>query len=383
MFRSTNSNKRHCSQAENLPPSKLSSHRFDPLRSSRRRRAGVQSKYNLEQSKRRSQKQPVRFNVSCPVTKPTPSQPTVSRPAGRANVPVVLPRALGQPSRAEVTNEALRAAFGNHYDPLVPVDFIRDNYANKGLRLLATVISVSADIPKSKLPTEIQVLVHDDSSDDLPTHMLAVYGSKKSPSTNKVDVKLYPVHAPIMTAHCTKLPPFSPSPITSSDDGVPPATNNGIPRALTLPVRNLCLPHPSSFPHICQYLYARRAEILYNAFLPYPPSKCAQAFNEAGTATPSTSTTTSESSPSSFYTQPQNVSHQLDLASDLATTYTPHRLLESVAVVHGTWMNACALGIFDDTLWTVIDGCWEVLLRALAMGAGVELEEPEESSSAQ
>ncbi|KAF9269464.1 hypothetical protein L218DRAFT_269769 [Marasmius fiardii PR-910] len=374
MFRS--SNKRHCSHAENLPPSKLSSHRFDPInKSSRRRRVGVQSKYNLEQSKRRSQKQPVRFNVSCPVTKTTPAQPTVSRPSGRTNVPVVLPRALGQPSRVEVADEALRTAFGDHYDPQVPVDFIRDTYAASGLRLLATVVSVSADVPKSKLPTEIQVLVHDDSSDDLPTHMLAVYGTRRSPTTNKVDVKLYPVHAPVMAAHCAKLPSFSPSPITSSDNGVPPAIKNGTPRQVTLPVRNLCLPHPSSFPHISQYLYTRRAEILYNAFLPYPPSKCAQAFNEAGTATPSTSTPASSSSPSSFYTHPQSSSHQTELASDLATTYTPHRLLESVAVVHGTWMNACALGIFDDTLWTVIDGCWEVLLRALAMGAGVELEE--------
>ncbi|KAK1236241.1 hypothetical protein PQX77_000503 [Marasmius sp. AFHP31] len=378
MFSSIGNRRRHCSHAENLPPNK---NRFDPIT---RRRRGVQSKYNVDQAKRRSAKKAVRVNVACPVTKtvqPTTSdvqmadgetsQPKpITKQAGRTNVPVQLPRALGQPTYTEVPKESLRAALGaQYYQEDLPLDFVRDTLEKKGFNFLQMISSIEAEVPKDRIPSEIDVQVHDFTTNELPTHMLAVYGAKKATPPKKLEVKLYPVHAHVMAAHCAKLPAFSPSPITN--EAVPEPINNATPRKVTLPVRNLCLPHPQTFPVLSQYLYLRRAELLYNAFLPFPPSKCAQAFNEAGTATP----TTDSETPSSFFTHPQSTSHQIEIATELANTYTPHRLLESVAVVHGIWMNACALGIFDDKMWTIIDGCWEVLLRALAIGAGVEIED--------
>ncbi|KAL0576109.1 hypothetical protein V5O48_005856 [Marasmius crinis-equi] len=368
MFSSIGNRKRHCSHAENLPPHK---NRFDPIS---RRRRGIQSKYNLAQAKRRSEKKAVRVNVACPATKTVDIQMAdgetkpVTKPAGRVNVPVQLPRALGQPSYVEVNPESLRAAFGSHsFSPDIPAEFIRDQYEENGMSLLKTVSTISADVPKDKLPTEVDVLIHDNAARDLPTHMLAVYGAEKVTPPKKMEIKLYPIHAPLMAAYCAKLPAFGPSPITEGP--VPEPTTNGTPRKVTLPVRNLRLPHPKTFAYLSQYMYTHRAEILYNAFLPFPPTKCAQAFHAAGAKL------SEDDTPLSFFTHPQSTQHQIEVATELAATYTAHRLLESVAVVHGTWMNACALGVFDEKLWTVIDGCWEVLLRALAIGAGVEIED--------
>ena len=54
----------------------------------------------------------------------------------------------------------------------------------------------------------------------------------------------------------------------------------------------------------------------------------------------------------------------------LAGTYTPQALLQHALVVHGLWQNVCALGIFEDDLWDVLDAAWKVLLTGIAVSTG-------------
>ncbi|KAK7062851.1 hypothetical protein VNI00_000347 [Paramarasmius palmivorus] len=391
MFRSHNQSKlRISSHSENLPPTK--SVRYNPISTSRRQRrsrtngiTAVNAKYNLEQAKRRAQKNPVRFDVQCAAmrTQAPAGETTKAKFTPPATRPVVLPRGLQQPAFAEAPAENIRAAFGASENCAGQLpEFCRDMYKTRGLKMLQTVISVSAEIPKNKLPKEMDVLVHDQNPEELPTHMLAVYGQTPgaSPSAStKIDVKLYPVHAQLYASHCARLGPFEPSPVTSNSESIPMPTGNGQPVKLTLPVRSIRLPSPQTFPKLSQFLYTKRAEILYDAFLPTPATKFLSAFAEAGSAEPSTSRADEETH--SFFTHPQNFSRQLEFAEELARTYTAHTLLERLAVVHGMWMNVCALGIYDDTLWGIMDGCYEVILRALAMGSGVDLDAMETDSA--
>lgn len=54
----------------------------------------------------------------------------------------------------------------------------------------------------------------------------------------------------------------------------------------------------------------------------------------------------------------------------LAGMYTPPALLYQAMAVHGLWQNVCALGIFDDELWDMMDLAWEVMLSAVAIAIG-------------
>ncbi|KAI3613119.1 clp1-like protein [Moniliophthora roreri] len=385
MLRNSNHSKRISSHSENLPPStKLSSHRFNPIAASRRQRrvrtnggAAIHSKYNVEQARRRALKQPVRFEVACaPVVRPATEETSKPKFTAPAQVPVVLPRALSQPSYVEVPEENLCAAFGSTYNGAHP-QFCREIFKEFGPGMLKTVISVTAEVPKNKLPKEMEVFVHDPNVLELPSHMLAVYGTTPSAAPNsKIDVKLYPVHANLLASHCAKLSPFEPSPVALEPENPMMTLGTGEPIKKTLPVRSIRLPSPQTFPKLSQYLYTQRAEILYDAFLPTPASKFINAFNAAGTTEPSTSREDTESA-TSFFTHPQNMNRQLEFAQELARTYTAHTMLEKLAVIHGVWMNACALGVFDEPMWAIIDGCYEVLIRALAMGSGVDLDAQE------
>jgi len=54
----------------------------------------------------------------------------------------------------------------------------------------------------------------------------------------------------------------------------------------------------------------------------------------------------------------------------LRATYTPHALLMHAMTINGLWRNACALGVFDDQLWEVLDLAWDAVLGALGWTEG-------------
>lgn len=205
--------------------------------------------------------------------------------------------------------------------------------------MLKVLASVHADPVKDSLPKELAILVHDLSS-DLPTHMLAIYGRRAAGSTAPQKVTLFPVHSIILASHCAKLPEFSiPSPSSSGSDIV-----DTVPRRITVPILPLRIPYPNGFPALSAYLYTKDTKPLLASILPPAPRIPA--------------TIETDRSQISLY------------ANMLAGMYTPPALLYQAMAVHGLWQNVCALGIFDDELWDMMDLAWEVMLSAVAIAIG-------------
>lgn len=99
---------------------------------------------------------------------------------------------------------------------------------------------ISAD---GTLPREVPAFSSEITN--APTHVLAVPSSSSQP---RKTYTLYPVHASIMTLHCTQLPVL---PTASSSSAVP-----------VIPLR---LPHAASFPVLQMYLYTKRADLLMSS----------------------------------------------------------------------------------------------------------------------
>ncbi|KAE9398159.1 hypothetical protein BT96DRAFT_43331 [Gymnopus androsaceus JB14] len=248
----------------------------------------------------------------------TPQPPTI--------VPILLPRAFLQPAVSEPSEESLAAASGSSFSGQ-PAAFIRDQLELLGPRFLRTVASVTAEVNSAALPKDLRVSTKK-SENAYPA------------SLPKTKLKLYPVHVLFMVSHCARLGPFPPSPIT--DEVSTPVST---PSTITLPVRPMCLPSPKTFPLLLHYLYLRRQEVLFDAFLPTEPSP-------------------------EFVEDCNSDEHVISLAKDLGTKINASTLLKHAKVIQGLWSNACALGMFDEGLWAVIDSCYEALLNALAIGTG-------------
>jgi len=171
-----------------------------------------------------------------------------------------------------------------------------------------------------------------------PSHMLAIYGPP-TPSVPRRKVTLYPVHSVVFSAYCSKLPLFTPASASS------PAGS----QIHTIPVRPICLPSPSTYLRLASFLYTKRAKALFMSLMP-----------------PNTAL------PTSLLGSLSSLSDEdvLTYSKVLAGTYTSQALLQHALVVHGLWQNVCALGIFDDDLWDVLDAAWRVLLTAIAVSTG-------------
>jgi hypothetical protein len=208
-------------------------------------------------------------------------------------------------------------------------------------RMLRVLSSVEATPVRNSLPKELPIMVNDLSS-DMPTHMLAVYSRQSTASPNSTRrVTLFPIHNIIMALHCAHLPTL-PKSTASEPDSV---------GQMTLPVIPLCIPSPETFSQLSAYLYTRNCSQLLVSLLP-----------------------TRMLTPASIL----SFDHILDVDSPelqqysekLRATYTPHALLMHAMTINGLWRNACALGVFDDQLWEVLDLAWDAVLGALGWTEG-------------
>ncbi|KAG5651054.1 hypothetical protein H0H81_010050 [Sphagnurus paluster] len=369
----SNGARRYVSNSENTPPASVlpSKSLASRLRTTRRRsrnNGGSPAKYNAEQAARRSRTKAgpaqasLRFKIKAlpnPDVEMADASPS-STSAANTTVPVMLPKELGRPEYREVSREALVAA-----DPeLVDVNpvFLREGLEAFGPQLLKTLSSVRASTTVDALPKELSIVVHDLTT-ALPSHMIAVYGPAPKPTTTttpapKRKVTLYPVHSLYLAAHCTRLPPF-PASTEPSPTIVPGASS----ATYTVPVRPLCLPSPATYPRLSTFLYAKRADVLLSSLLPItPPASLVPVPHDDDTPEPTAEQRKDE----------RRVT--LEYAHRLAQTYTPQALLQHALLVHGLWQNVCALGIFEDVLWEVIDVAWRVLLCAIALGTGESVE---------
>ncbi|KAJ3871850.1 hypothetical protein F5051DRAFT_483161 [Lentinula edodes] len=216
-------------------------------------------------------------------------------------------------------------------------------------RSLQTLCSVVTQVNSAKLPKELAIVINDLTAMDYLTHMLAVYAPVRKKPENvpaswvppRTDVKMYPVHSLFMTAHCTKLRAFPPSPIAAVESF--PASNEL--QTVTLPVCPLCLPSPSTFPSLLYYFYLHHSEVLFKAFFPCDFS-------------------------TDFVENCMNVEEIMFLATHIGKTFNPNVILKHAKVIHKVWQNTCALGAFDDGLWIAIDLAYEVIINVLAIGTG-------------
>ncbi|RDB28313.1 hypothetical protein Hypma_001305 [Hypsizygus marmoreus] len=351
--------KRIISGVENHPPSPTTKAIASRLRNSatdaaRRRRARANGastpEYNAVQAKRRSAKTPTRTIKFHMATIPNVPPPIVdvemkgAEPSGSSSAPsttpVVLPKLLKRPEFCDVSRETLVAADPELHD--TDITFLRDVLEDMGSEMFRSLSAIEATPSKNAVPDELNVIVRD-LSVVLPSHLLAIYGTpSKSHPEQKRSVTLYPVHSLILSAYCTRLPPFPASiPLpTLPKDALP----RSAPFNVTVPVRPVCLPHPASYLPLSAFLYTKRTEVLMASLM--PPCQLPELFDASNRA-------------------------QLEAyATELATTFTVHALLQHAAGVHGLWQNVCALGISDDALWETLDTAWNVLLCAIAVSTG-------------
>lgn len=192
-------------------------------------------------------------------------------------------------------------------------------------------------LSRGTLPREISIIVEDMAS-VLPTHMMAIHGPPpKNATDSKTKVTLFPVHSLILAAHCAKLPPFPPSNTESSSSEANPPS-----REVELPVRPLFLHSPKTFPILLEYLYLKRTDVLLRHLIP-------------------------NMLPATPMDKPEQ---QESFARVLGTKFSVQGLIQHMTIVHGMWQNACALGVYDDELWNVMDLAWKVLLMSLAVCTG-------------
>lgn len=337
----------------------------------RARTSGTKTaKYAVEQAKRRSMiRSPVNLiRVPFPVYPRSPSPQVVDVEMGDATPPPPTPPAtvslnfplyLGRPEYVEVPKASIEVI-----DPdLANADpsYIRDTLTanTMGPRCVLDYITYIHSTyvtsysmyqvlrrysPKDKdllsrgtLPREITIIIEDMTS-VAPTHMLAVHGPrpKDAPEGAKTQVTLFPIHSLILAVHCANLPPF-PAPINHFSTEENPTS-----REVVLPVRPLFLFSPRTLPFLLEYLYLKRTDALLRHIIPVIL-------------------------PATLIDEPDQYE---SFARVLGTKFSAVGLLQQITIVHGLWQNACALGVYDDDLWSVIDFAWKLLLMSLAVCTG-------------
>lgn len=186
-------------------------------------------------------------------------------------------------------------------------------------------VSVRPPLP-STIPKEVEIEVSDAPA-DLPTHMLAVY-KKNLPAGARNVVTMLAVHQCVWDVNCAHVPSLPPSTPASSTE----------PTRATIPVVPLGIPNPEAFRELLCYIYTKRADELLAELLPTPPPSAVQGQDA------------------------------LDrYARSLAGGIARGELLQRMARVQGVWRNACALGVFDDGLWSMLDLAWDVYAKAVVV----------------
>ncbi|KAG6913271.1 hypothetical protein DXG01_008302 [Tephrocybe rancida] len=267
------------SNAENTPPSVLPKSLTSCLLSNTQwchahtNGHGNSSKYAAEQTAccSHKQKQPTRQLKFKMLSIPTPKIKMADATLGASSllsntVPIMLPKELGCPEYL-VMHEALVASASGFAN--ADASYIHEGLECFGPSALKSLACICPQSVPERLPSEIDIKLQpiDGFSPMNPTHMWAIFSPPPSPSTSlmpakKHKVTLYPVHSAYLAAHCTCLPPFSPT-----------IENNAAPRtSFKVPVRSLCLPSPATYSCLSSFLYTKNANTLLSSMLPVPPA---------------------------------------------------------------------------------------------------------------
>ncbi|KAI0342467.1 hypothetical protein BDW22DRAFT_201116 [Trametopsis cervina] len=316
--------------------------------SSLRRRTRVISgltvpKYIMNNARRQKSQVKAAADLCFSYTLPTPpaSPMSVSPASGESEAPsrrvsIQFPRRLVRPQTKTVRHESVAACSPEELKD-VPLHYVRQALDVLGPQMMQVCSGIRAPAFSSTngLPKELVVLANDLSA-QMPTHLLAVYGKSEktaAPSAGRTSMSLFPAHNIVLSAFCANMPSLPYQPPT------PPAQAGG---SIQLPVVPLGLPHPQSYAHIQRYLYTKDRVSFIMSLL---PSVSAQG----------------------ILSDPASAS--VRYAKDVAGTFTTQKILSLLRDVHGVYRNMVALEIQEDLMWQLVNVAWEVLLTALALSA--------------
>lgn len=199
---------------------------------------------------------------------------------------------------------------------------------------MQSLSSVKIENHKTKLPSELNVVVNDETV-ILPSHILAVFGKAPPPgSTAPRQVTLYPVHSLVLKAHCAHLPVPPPA--------YPPPQHVNGEQTLQLPVWSICLPSPQTYPALSVYLYTKNVQRLMRSLLPIAV-------------------------PEDLRDAPGRTK---EFGQQLGEKFPVTVIVRYTFLIHGLWQNMCALGIFDKDLWDALDAVWNTILFAMSVATG-------------
>ncbi|KAF8146942.1 hypothetical protein K438DRAFT_1910591 [Mycena galopus ATCC 62051] len=261
-------------------------------------------------------------------------------PSRTASSHFQLPRTLVRPSFTEVSRAALHAAspdVGN-----ASIEFIRRNLLESTPQMMCGTSALSpshlpAALPKSSLPSFITVPLlplRDSVRPCYPTHALAV--SNSSPSGSSDQHLLFPVHALVLAAHCSKLPPLP-----------PPAQRTST--SVHLPVLPLTVPSAPALSVLLAFMYSHRLDAVLNALFPVPPSFLRKLTHKTVCAA----------------LQSGADLHHLSAHLCAVSRADVQVLIVHTAHVKEVWQNMVALGIDDAALWDTVELAYEIILGAL------------------
>ncbi|KAE9404274.1 hypothetical protein BT96DRAFT_989548 [Gymnopus androsaceus JB14] len=121
---------------------------------------------------------------------------------------------------------------------------------------------------------------------------------------------------------------------------------------MTLPVSSIRVPDPPTFHLVLQYCYLRSQDMFFSVFIP----DLYLFWTRPRSSLPTVYT--------NFMANCTSEDAIRALAVYLGTMFEPWKLFKYAQIVHRVWLNVCALGVFDEILWKVIEGCYQVLQRA-------------------
>lgn len=159
------------------------------------------------------------------------------------------------------------------------------------------------------------------NSNRLPTHILALQ------STRSDQRFLYPTHALLLAAHCTGVPPVPVLPAGST----------------SLPVVQLKVTSPNLFPVLQTFLLTKSYETLISGILPVSASSLGSF---ASLPPPQRTAKLGHM----LYEKSRGSMQQLMGYSDQISAF---------------WRLICALGVFDNDTWEVVDLTWDAVLGAM------------------
>ncbi|KAJ7223743.1 hypothetical protein B0H12DRAFT_290071 [Mycena haematopus] len=251
-----------------------------------------------------------------------------------------LPRTLARPSFPEITRAALHAAspdVGN-----ASVEFIRKTLLETCHRMISGTSALSPShlptvLPKSSLPPFITVSLlppRDSVQPYYPTHALAV--SNPSPSGPADTHLIFPIHALVLAAHCSKLPVLPPPALRTSG-------------AVHLPVLPLTVPSAAAFSVLLAFMYSHRLDAVLNALFPVPHSFLRKITHKTVCAA----------------LQSGADLHLLSAHLCAVSKADVQVLMIHTAHVKDLWQDMVALGIDDAALWDTVELAWQIVLGAL------------------